>query len=350
MSDGMENREAMEAMRERKFRVAGDVVNKATADLPDDQRSAIRRLHAHAAENDLTLSELGKLVRYDETTLHRVFHGKYEGNLPNVVTEITGFFQLYDERSKGRKLAFIETDLARKIWKLCGAALEYQRIGFIFGDTQIGKTEALKKYQADHNHGSTIYVSVPTGGSMSLFLAALARALRISPQQKEKELIRRIFEAFDDRMLLIVDEAHQCLYSKGEARGARTMEFVRELFDARKCGVVICGTNVFRDEMDSGRFAGVLKQMKRRRLVALQLPGSPTAGDLNTIAAAYGLPVAAGESLTLQTEAIREEGLGFWLTLLRMGAKVATQNKTRMGWQHVIRAHAGSKMLEGGSK
>ena len=52
----------------------------------------------------------------------------------------------------------------------------------------------------------------------------------------------RMFESFDDRMLLIVDEAHQCLYSKGEARGARTIEFIRELFDARKCGVIICGT------------------------------------------------------------------------------------------------------------
>lgn len=348
MSD--EKSEAVVAMSERKFRIAGDVVNKATAELPDEQRSAIRRLHAHGAEHDLSLAELGKLVRYDETTLSRVFHGKYEGNLANVVKEIADFFALHDERSKGRKLTFIETDLARRVWKVCGAALEYQRIGFIFGDTQIGKTEALRKYQQDHNHGSTIYVSVPTGGSMSLFLAALAKALRISPQQKEKELIRRIFEAFDDRMLLIVDEAHQCLYSKGETRGARTLEFVRELFDARKCGVVICGTNVFRDEMDSGRFAGVLKQMKRRRLVALQLPSTPTASDLNTIAEAYGLAPATGEALALQTDAIREEGLGFWLTLLRMAAKGASTNKARMAWSHVIRAHAGSKMLEGGGK
>lgn len=348
MSD--EVSEKLEAARERKFRVAGDVVNKATAELPDEQRSAIRRLHAHASELDLTLAEVAKLVRYDESTLHRVFAGKYEGNLQNVVDEIVAFFKLHDERSKGRKLPFIETALARRIWKVCDAALEYQRIGFIFGDTQIGKTEALLKYRDDHNHGSTIYVSVPTGGSATLFLAALARALRISPQQKEKELIRRIFDAFDDRMLLIVDEAHQCLYSKGEARGARTLEFVRELFDARKCGVVICGTNVFRDEMETGRFAGILKQAKRRRLVALQLPSAPTADDLQAFAAAYDLAPASGEALALQSDVIRDEGLGFWLTLLRMAAKVATTKKARMSWPGVIRAHAGLKELEGGAK
>lgn len=349
MSDDLKS-EAVQAMAERKFRIAGDVVNKASAELPDDQRSAIRWLHAHASELDLSLADVGKLIRYDESVVHKVFHGRYEGNLANVVKEIVAGRALYEERHKGKQLSFIETALARRVWQVCSASLEYQRIGFIFGDTQIGKSIALIKFRDDHNHGSTIYVSMPTGGSLTLFLAALAKALRISPQQKEKELIRRIFEAFDDRMLLIVDEAHQCLYSKGETRGARTIEFIRELFDARKCGVVICGTNVFRDEMDTGRFAGILKQAKRRRLVALQLPSIPTGTDLNLFAAAYALAPADGEALALQSEVIRDEGLGFWLTLLRMAAKVCATKKSRMTWAGVIRAHAGLKELEGGAK
>ena len=349
MSDGIEGK-AVDAVALKKFRIAGDVVNKATEDLPDDQRSAVRWLHAHAAALDLSLEEIGTLIRYDASVIHKLFNGKYEGSLENLTKEITAYRRLYEERNKGRKLAFIETALARRVWKVCEATLEYQRIGFIFGDTQIGKTEALLKFRDDHNHGSTVYVRMPSGGSLTLFLAALAKALRISSQQKEKELIRRIMDAFDDRMLLIVDEAHQCLYSKGEMRGARTLEFIRELFDARRCGVVICGTNVFRDEMETGRFAGILKQCKRRRLVALQLPGIPTAEDLNTFAKAYALEPAAGDALTLQTEVLREEGLGFWLTLLRMAAKVAATKHTRMSWAGVTRAHAGLKELEGGGK
>ena len=339
--------EAITAMTERKFRIPGDVVNRATADYEDAQRSAIRRFHAHCAENDLSLEEAGKLIRYDGSTLHRVFHGKYEANIQNVVDEIVGFFKLNDERNKGRKLPFTMTAMAQRIWKLCDAALEYQRIAFIFGETQIGKTTALENYRDAHNHGSTIYVSMPTGGSSSLFLAVLAKAMRIPPQQKEKELIRRIKDAFDDRMLLIVDEAHQCVNSKGESRGARSIEFIRELFDARKCGVIICATNLFRDEMEEGRFAGILKQTKRRRLVAMQLPNSPTLADLNTFARAYALEPAAGEALTLQTEVIRDEGLGYWLTLLRMAAKLAAAKHTRMSWKQVIAAHAGLRELEG---
>lgn len=346
----MDNATALQKARDQRFGIAGDVVNKATADLPDDQRSAVRWFHAHVSERGLSLGEAAQLVRYDESVLTRVFHGKYEGSLSNVVDEIEGYRRLYEERSKGRKLGFTETALARKIWKVCEASLEYQRISFIFGDTQIGKTEALLKYRDDHNHGSTIYVSMPTGGALGNFLAALAKALRIPAEQTDKQLIRRILAAFDDRMLLIVDEAHQCFLGRYPKSGARTIEFIRELFDARKCGVVVCGTNVFREEMETGASAGLLKQTKRRRLVALQLPSAPTTDDLNTFASAYKLGAAKDEALVLQTEVIREEGLGFWLTLLRMAAKVANTKKQPMTWAHVIRAHAGLKELEGGAR
>lgn len=331
----------------RRFKIPGDVVNRATADLPDDQRSSIRWLHAHAADNDLNLAEVGKLIRYDESTMHRVFNGKYEGNMANICREITAFKELYEERAKGRKLDFTETRLTRRIWKLCAAALEYQRICYIFGETQTGKTTALIHYRNSHNHGETIYVRMPTGGHMVHFLEAMAVALRMSPQQREKELRRRIIEAIDDRMLLIVDEAHQCLSGTGESgRALRPLEFIREIHDLTGCGVVICGTNVFRDEMDRGKHAGILKQCKRRRLIALQLSPTPTNEDLATFAAAYGLKPAEGEYLKLQTEVIREEALGMWLTLLRMGAKLAVKQNKTMTWDHVVRAHEGLRALE----
>lgn len=342
-----QNSAAIMAMQSRKFRIPGDVVNRATADLQDDHRSAIRWLHAHASENDLALPELAKLIRYDASTLYRVFYGKYEGRLDNVVQEISDFRRLHEERAKSKKLSFIETGLARKIWRICDAALEYQRVAFIFGDTQIGKTSALERYRDDHNHGSTILVRMPTGGAMTNFLEEMAIALRISPQSKEKELRRRILSAFDSRMLLIVDEAHQCVFGQGAAaRPVRTIDFVRELFDKSGCGLVICATNVFRDEMETGRFAGLLKQTKRRRLAALQLPNIPLPSDLNTFAAAYGLEPAKDEAIKLQTEMLRDEGLGMWLTLLRMGAKIASKANKRMVWGHVIAAHAGLRKLE----
>ena len=61
------------------FRISGDVVNRATSGLPDTQRSAIRRLHAHYIENDLTLDEAGKLIPIDLKKGDRVLFGKWSG-------------------------------------------------------------------------------------------------------------------------------------------------------------------------------------------------------------------------------------------------------------------------------
>lgn len=329
-------------------RIPGDIVNRATAELPDNQRSAIRRLHAYYIENNLGLGDLGKLIGYSDATISTLFRGKFEGSVDNVFQAIERFFKLEDERGQSRKLPFIKTDLTNRIWKVCAQALEFQKIAFIFGDYQIGKTEALIAYKEAHNHGSTVYVRMPTGGSLCNFLVALARELRIGTNLSIVRLRERIKAAFDDRMLLIVDEAHACIREHGRSqRSVESIDFIREIFDEKKCGVVICATNIFRDAMNTGNLFQILGQTKRRRLCSLQLPNSPTQDDLNTFAAAYHLPPSSGHARDLEHRLVSDEALGMWLTLLRMGAKIAVKRKEKMNWNHVILAHAGLRDLEG---
>jgi DNA transposition AAA+ family ATPase len=250
----------------------------------------------------------------------------------------------------GHKLRFIPTELTAKIWKVCDAAREFQKIAFIFGDQQIGKTEALKAYRDTHahHHGPTIYVRVPAGGALGSFLLALARPLRIGENLPATRLRERIKAACADRLLLIVDEAHTCIKEAGRSQNSvQTIDYLREIFDETQCGLVICSTNIFRDAMDRGPVEKILRQTRRRRLCALQLPNVPARADLNTFAAAYGLPPAAGPARDLETRLIQTEALGMWLTLLRMGAKIATQRKTRLKWEHVLTAHAGLQQMAG---
>lgn len=342
------NHPGITAMAGKGVRIPGDVVNKATADLADNQRSAIRRLHAFYAENDLSLGETGKLIGKSDSVISLIFRGKYEANLDDVVREIDRFFDLYEKRNEGRKLDFIKTELTEKIWKVCDAARQFQRIAFVFGDTQIGKTTALKAYRDEHNHGSTIYTSIPTGGALMNYLPLLARKLRISENLTIHKLRERIISAFDDRMLLIADEAHRCIRESGNpANPIQTIEFIREIFDETGCGVVISATNVFRDAMDNGPVERILRQTKRRRLCALQLPNLPSAVDLNAFAAGYKLDPPTGKAKELQTAMVDAEALGMWLILLRMGALLASQRKATMTWDHVLQANAGLKKLEG---
>ncbi|MDE2099089.1 MAG: AAA family ATPase [Patescibacteria group bacterium] len=337
----------MEASVRARQAVPGDVVNRATAQLPDNQRSAIRRFHAHYIENGMSLEEAAKLIRVATPTLSLVFNGRYNAKLDNITAEIESFFNFQEKRSLSRKLDFVPTRLTEQIWQLCEQSVEFNKIGFLFGDMQIGKTAALQAYQRAHNHGSTVYVEVPTGGCLLDFLVALASKLRISPHQRICVLRQRIIGAFDDRMLLIVDEIHRTVDEQSTKFGIRTIEFLRELYNTTNCGMVLCGTNVFRDEMEAGELEKVLRQLKRRRFAAIALPNAPTREDLNTFAAAYSLPPSSGDARKLESRMVEQEALGMWLTLLRMAAKLAARRKVALEWSHVLSAYAGLVALEG---
>lgn len=335
------------AAMHRKFNIPGDVVFKATADLDDEARNSIRGMHAYAADNDLSLAELEKLLKISDTTIGLVFRGKYEAKLDNVVKTFSDFLKLHEERKSSRRLPFIETSLSDRIWQVCDRAREFQRIAFLFSDAQIGKTEALQEYQRRNNHGSTIYVEVPTGGTLTIFCHKLAERLKIGTTQRFLDLRRRILESFDDRMLLIVDEAHRAIPSPTVSmRSLDTIEFIREIFNERKCGVVFCATNVFRDAMEQGAVQLILKQTRRRRLCSMPLPTEPSPADLNTFSAAYGLPPASGRAKELQDRVIENEALGMWLLILRIANKLASSRKKNLTWEHVIHAEAGLKAME----
>jgi hypothetical protein len=332
-----EHANAITAMQ-RGMVIPGDVVNKATQDLPDDQRSAIRGMHAYAVDNNLSNAEVGKLLKLSDATVSLVFRGKYAGGVANVAKEMKSFLELMERRQQGRALAFVKTELyLAEIEPICTAAVDFQKIAYLFGDYQIGKSECLKYYQKTHNHGSTIYVEMPTGGALCYFLAKLAEALRIGSQSREVDLRRRILESFDDRMLLIVDEADRAIPDKSQGipkSAIKCFDFISELFNERRCGVVICGNEELRKALTEGSVA-LMKKTWRRRLCAKALPAQPSRKDLNTFASQWGLPPSAGAARELEKRIIEDEALGVWLTTLRMASVLAKKRNQPMKWDHV---------------
>ena len=95
---------------------------------------------------------------------------------------------------------------------------------------------------------------------------------------------------FDSRMLLIIDEAHQCVMRSGRvsttAVGMRTLDYIREIHDTSKCGVLLVGTNVLKEALDTNK---ALAQVSLRRLHHLQLPDKPTAANLREFSRALDL-------------------------------------------------------------
>jgi DNA transposition AAA+ family ATPase len=257
---------------------------------------------------------------------------------------------------------FIETAISRRVFGACRKAFLRRKIVFLWGESQIGKTTALVQYTLLHNHGETVYVRMPTGGSIDGFLHALAEVLGIPTGNRGVDLQRRIMASFDDRMLLIVDEAHEALSEHYSAkRGLRTLNWVRELQERCKCGVVLSATNVFRDVMLRGPHARNLRQLWLRGMAPVQLPDRPCNADLDAFARAYGLGPATDEEVqvrvayidddggerqqilaknpcVLQAEVIRAYSLGRWNVILQEASDIARERKRPLTWGLVIHA------------
>lgn len=332
-----------------------DMIIRNTDHLPEHQRGAIRWLHAHANENNLTNARVGALIDYSEATVSRLFGSefKYGGDLDAVAEAITAYREAYEaeEKSGGRRAPFIETNLARHVWKLAQMARDYQRIVFLYGDSQIGKSTTLKEL-ARREGGAVFYWEMPVGGSLHNFLGNAAEAFGMSSRRTKSELRRRIIGAVKmpkngAPMLVIIDQMHRAF---SDSRGNMlkqlssaqldTLDFIIELFDDSNPGIVLAGTPVFREGMAQLVTAKFFKQLRRRGLneEGFPLPEKPSTADLNLFAKHYGLPAASGAALALQTRVIEASGLGVWITRLSMAQRNARKKKTPITWEHVVRA------------
>ena len=236
-----------------------------------------------------------------------------------------------------------------------------QKIGYVFGDSQIGKTACFRHFQTQHNHGTTTLIEMPSGGSLSGLLYELGKELGMPVNIRTADLRRRILASFDSRMLLIIDEAHRAVHSGTRSR-LDALDFVRELWNRTQCGIVLSFTNEGRDALLRGPHAKSLEQLWRRRIQPLQLPSIPFADDLDRLATAYGLSPATDEvikietslmdddgrtvkrshsdnPLRLQQHVVTTEGLGVWLMILQDASDMARTQQRDITWGAVIKAY-----------
>ena len=359
----------------RRFLIPGDVVRRATEDLPPEQRDPVIWFHQWCRKADLSKADLGHVLKkpdgggfYSPDSIVQLLTGgriRRGENIDPMLDAISNLRKVEEHRSHQATSGFVETRLFFEIEKRCLKALHRQRIMFIFGDSQIGKTESLMEVQRRHNHGQTVYIETPTGGGVGGFVFALAKQFSIPTKGGLSSSLReRVIESFDSRMLLIVDEAHRCL-RRDCVSGLEVFSFLRELWNRRKCGMVLSLTNEGRDAFLHGPHASALAQLWRRRITPLQLPNVPPDDDAALFAAAYGLTEATDEAvairvsltddqgrrlcqqhsdspLRLQRAVLKTEGLGVWIGILQDAADMAAEQSKKISWGAVIKAHAQS--------
>lgn len=340
------------------WNIASEDVITNTQHLDPEARLLLRWIFewAHLSRPAKTLQEAAEAAGVDRTTLYRVLSGKYKRDgkqdiIPaKLLSGLANLKRLEDARRDQGKVPFVLTKTAERIWGIADRCLERNCIGFLWGDSQYGKTTALKEYQRTHNHGQTKYICLAPGGGAQDLLRAIATACGISPKASIAELRDRIIAALDHNHLVIVDEVHQAAATYKRQSKITSIELLRWIHDQTKCGMLLCGTNIWRDMIERDSDSKLLEQVARRGALKLQLPTKIPQADLNQIFAAFELPAPEGEAAKIMRQIADRMGLKVVTETLAFGQRQGKkQGREFPTWDDVVEAAEILESLENGN-
>jgi DNA transposition AAA+ family ATPase len=318
----------------------GDQVTQNTAGYEEKQRNLVRWLFFYSIEHGISSKEACDKIGYSYTTIYRVLKGDYNANISEVCAGIARWKRVCDERAEIKTVAFVETQTVRKIWQICEAANIYKSVACVYGQSQIGKTWALKEYAMRHNHGQTRYVRLPAAAGVQMLIRAFAHASGISPKSSFEQLRERVVKSTDENTLWLVDELHQCFNTYQRHARIACLELIREIHDLTSCGMVLCGTNIARDEIENGQHKEMLAQLRRRGIFRLQLPEYAPWPDRIEIARHFGIQTPPeGQVRKLVDDVITKHGLKAYTSYLQAASRIASKRKTAMTWAHFQTAY-----------
>lgn len=336
---------AKECMATNQINIGGNTVTRCTEYLPEDQKLLVRWAYQVARDKKMSWQDLERESKISTTTWYRVWTDKYINpnskqrvSLKSLCEDIERWKKLTEERAHLRGEMFVKTSTWDRIEWICRKALIRRKIGFIYGESHVGKTECLKKFAELNNHGQTTYIELPPAAGVQLMTKTIAKALHVGSGTCYEKLIDDVLEAVDKDRLLIFDEVHRVFTNYQKSSIMRCLDVLRYIHDKTDCGMVLCGTNVFRNELQEGAFKQYLKQLQRRGLYEIQLPDSPPREDLDLIAKEYGLRPATGPVEQKVVQLVAKHGLAAFFTRLDDAVEMASKAHKDVSWELFERA------------
>ena len=273
--------------------MSGDRVTQVTAGFSPAGREALRWFYFYCLDQDIPRNVAAERIGCESSTLFKVYKGSYldaKGRPiePGKMVEGIQRFRAEVEsaqaqRARARRaedVGFVLTPTAKKTWEVCELTAMTNRISFVWGASQVGKTMTLLEFKRQNNHGSTKYIRIEPSSVTHELMRQLARECAISAKTHHDALKERVVRAIDSRMLVIVDEIHELSFTYRLRSKLACFELLRWVHDKTRCGMLICGTNIGRDDLAEGKDKALLDQLRRRGVFQLQLGNQPNTGGL----------------------------------------------------------------------
>lgn len=344
------------------WRVSADKLHTHLRHCTPEKKELVLWAFMWCIDRHIFLDDFASQCGYDRKTIDKIITGAYRdprtGELYDIPDKLADAIRRFrkDQHAAAQlgDINFVVTPTVKRIWTGCDLARESQTPVFIYGASHLGKTWALEHYAVTNNHGATPMVRIPSSSGLGGMVRAIAEKVGVSPNGSVVDLIERVKRALTKNQVLILDEVHQLIYTYRKESFFACLEVLRSIYDAARCGVVICTTNVFRQRIEQERKAA-LEQLFRRGVHRVQLGDVVLAKDARMILEHHGLDWPAknlsfdfnlgdGKSLTEKPfEIIRhlakDEGLKAITERIRYARKFALKEGGKLNWKHFTQAH-----------
>lgn len=243
------------------------------------------------------------------------------------VKALRSFRRLELQRAKLGSKKFINTPTAKRVFLACDLARESQTPVFIEGASQIGKTEAVKQYCLENNHGRSRIIEIDATGGLHALIKATAAVLGVSINGNANDLTERIKKAITSDMVLVFDEVHNLWNAHRKASFFICVEWIRRLYDHKQFGLVLTFTNLGFAKAEQER-KRELEQCFRRGVHRINLGDQPLVEDVRMILASWGMdfPARADKcDIVVGGKTIVEEP---WKLLKQLGAEQGLKSIT----------------------
>lgn len=333
------------------FSLPDNIIQRGIADYSQKDQDDLLWLVVYA-RMELGGSRERLLEKLDTTwsTLWKVLCGKYEASIESFMETVRDLRRRAEDNAD---TGFVETPVARKIFDV----LDYAKAGdlsggkmvLVCGTTRRGKSEATQEWGRRNNHGSTIYVDCPETGGLRGFLLEIAKRTGQHKKKNTFDLREAIYQSFNRRRMLIVDEVLRLMPQKKGDRRPTELEFLRRLHDVTRCPIALVATPAFAAEMNSGWLQEYLEQFTGRIADVLFIPEAVRKDECRTICAAFCAKARGGGEpgpalVALAHQIANEPGkLGVLFELLRQAATLAKKRGEKLDERHLGAANARRK-------
>ena len=303
-----------------------------------------------------TATNLAKRMGYSPTVVRRLKKGTYNADMTQVLAAIRSLRGEVDKernladahrqaglasRMMGRKVEYVHTDDAKRVWSVCHSARADSTLSTIVGGEQMGKTMALTAYAADPSVAPlTVLITLPTRPTAYKVGQLLCEAMGLDKPGDDFAAAESLRRVLTPNHLIIVDEAEKASYA-GRRGMTDVLMWLKDLYDASKCGMVLCGDPVFGEALAT---CGLLRKIVRRGL-RLDLQSIPPKRDIRAMAAKAGLGEPDADTWAILTQMGKEGGFGGICLRLHMAARQAAILRQEPTWELFVAANSFTKSL-----